>query len=476
MDTEEEMGEKSGGKGVEYEADGENVNVAASTGGSDNLDGNRTQRKAVRCTDAIEGSHDPVTGQDLTETGWSAKNLDLGAMETTGNNTGTTAHYDGEPTESDVIYNLDGSVGFRDRSLGGEFVLVGGGRRKLEAPGNSMARTGNATATAAKADTDTAANKEHEANQKAIMDGVMREKARFEMEKRRLGLKPMISLAAQISKGEVGSSGIGKLSMLGTSKAMTKMAPNNKHGMKTIQTGATREATAVNNRQRASVHSNIGQAPVPSLATTLEAKAAQGTVAKATAAATVAVTRTMGAAKFAVAKATTVWTSRSTTTNMAKSMEESDTASGRETPRIQNSTSARQSNVYEMSRDTNWATATKVELESGATTTDSEFISMGLAGYGEQPAAMKDDEMAARKEWQAVEERALDQGAYRVRYEYSEKMDSAARSTSFELRALAILTTGTLKDPNHTLSQSVEFVIEPNANLHGRSWRAQSSF
>jgi hypothetical protein len=120
MDTEEETGEKSGGKGVEYEADGENVNVAASTGDSDDLDGNRTQREAVRCTDAIEGSHDSVTGQDLMETGWSAKNLDLGVMETTGNNTGTTAQYDGEPTESDVIYNLDGSVGFRDRSLGGE--------------------------------------------------------------------------------------------------------------------------------------------------------------------------------------------------------------------------------------------------------------------------------------------------------------------------------------------------------------------
>jgi uncharacterized spore protein YtfJ len=29
MDTEEETGEKSGGKGVEYKADGENVNVAA---------------------------------------------------------------------------------------------------------------------------------------------------------------------------------------------------------------------------------------------------------------------------------------------------------------------------------------------------------------------------------------------------------------------------------------------------------------
>jgi hypothetical protein len=68
MDTEEETGEKSGRKGVEYKADGENVNVAALTGGSDDLERNCTQRKAVWCTDAIESSHDSMTGQDLMET------------------------------------------------------------------------------------------------------------------------------------------------------------------------------------------------------------------------------------------------------------------------------------------------------------------------------------------------------------------------------------------------------------------------
>jgi hypothetical protein len=57
MDTEDDTGEKSGGKGVEYEAEGENVMVAAPTGSSDDLDGNRTQREAVWCTYAIEGSH-----------------------------------------------------------------------------------------------------------------------------------------------------------------------------------------------------------------------------------------------------------------------------------------------------------------------------------------------------------------------------------------------------------------------------------
>jgi hypothetical protein len=91
MDADDETGGKNGVKGGRNEAEGENVNVVLPTGGSDDLDGNRTQREAVRHNDAIEGTHDSVTGQDLTETGWPAKNLELGVMETTGDNKGKTA-------------------------------------------------------------------------------------------------------------------------------------------------------------------------------------------------------------------------------------------------------------------------------------------------------------------------------------------------------------------------------------------------
>jgi hypothetical protein len=91
-----------------------------------------------------------------------------------------------------------------------------------------------------------------------------------------------------------------------------------------------------------------------------------------------------------------------------------------------------------MSDDTKEAAAKKSELETGVTSTDSEFISMGLAGFEKQSNAMEENEMEARKEWQMVEERELDQGAYRVRYECSEKMDSVSRSTPFELRSLAL--------------------------------------
>jgi hypothetical protein len=152
--------------------------------------------------------------------------LELGAIETTGNNTGsntgTTVNYNGEPTESGFIYNLEGSVGYRDRSLGGKFVLVGGGRRKLEAPGTMSASIGKTTATVDTTDTKLAAMNQHEAKQKAIAKALMKEKGRFKMESRRLGLKPSSSLATQISKGEVGSSGIGKLSMLGPAKMTIK--------------------------------------------------------------------------------------------------------------------------------------------------------------------------------------------------------------------------------------------------------------
>jgi hypothetical protein len=78
------------------------------------------------------------------------------------------------------------------------------------------------------------------------------------------------------------------------------------------------------------------------------------------------------------------------------------------------------------------------DLATGAMTTDSEFTAMGLAGFRDQPTAMENDETVARKEWQMVEERDSDKGAYRVRYEYSEKMDSVPRLTSFEQRSLAL--------------------------------------
>jgi hypothetical protein len=81
-------------KGGRNEAEGENVNVVLPTGDSDDLDANRMQVNVANSNDGTAGMHDSTDGQDLTETGWSAKNLSLGAMETTNHNKGMTMHYD----------------------------------------------------------------------------------------------------------------------------------------------------------------------------------------------------------------------------------------------------------------------------------------------------------------------------------------------------------------------------------------------
>jgi hypothetical protein len=75
-------------------------------------------------------------------------------------------------------------VGYRDRSLGGKFVLVGGGRRKLEAPGTMSASIGKTMATVDTTDMRLAAMNQHEAKQKAIAKALMKEKGRFKMESR----------------------------------------------------------------------------------------------------------------------------------------------------------------------------------------------------------------------------------------------------------------------------------------------------
>jgi hypothetical protein len=87
MDADDETGGKKGGKGGRNEVEGENVNVVLPMGDSDDLDANGTQVNKGHSNDGIAGMHDLTGGQYLRETGWSAKNLELGAMETTGNDT-----------------------------------------------------------------------------------------------------------------------------------------------------------------------------------------------------------------------------------------------------------------------------------------------------------------------------------------------------------------------------------------------------
>jgi hypothetical protein len=46
-------------------------------------------------------------------------------MKTVSAAMGTMIQCYGEPTEKDVVYNLDGTIAFGDRSLGGKFVMAG---------------------------------------------------------------------------------------------------------------------------------------------------------------------------------------------------------------------------------------------------------------------------------------------------------------------------------------------------------------
>jgi hypothetical protein len=184
----------------------------------------------------------------------------------------------------------------------------------------------------------------------------MKEKARFEMERRRLEPKPTGALVTMISNGEVGTSGIGKLSMLGSAKALDKLVPKVTVGVKKTQMVASNEGVTgqhgqIPNAHRDKVHTLV--------ADKLAALPSHGTVAKA-AAATVAVTRTMGAVKTEVTKVAAGWTARTTTPTSAKTM--TDTEATWTAPRINNSTAAPQS-------------VPEIELQMDATTKD-DFITL----------------------------------------------------------------------------------------------------
>jgi hypothetical protein len=123
METDDGTGEKNDEKGVETKVGGKIVNVVASTGDSDDLDGNRALGEVQGDCEGIDGIRDTSDGQDLTELGHAAKEARLDTTAAT-STTSTTTGYDGEPTENDVVERFDGSVAWKDRSLGGEFVAV----------------------------------------------------------------------------------------------------------------------------------------------------------------------------------------------------------------------------------------------------------------------------------------------------------------------------------------------------------------
>jgi hypothetical protein len=75
------------------------------------------------------------------------ENCDLGTWET-GNTATRKKLYDGEPTESDVVDNVSGSIGFTDRSFGGKFVTAGRKKSSMTSANKTTMMVKAATAAA----------------------------------------------------------------------------------------------------------------------------------------------------------------------------------------------------------------------------------------------------------------------------------------------------------------------------------------
>jgi hypothetical protein len=92
------------------------VNVVLPMGDSDDLDANRAQRKVPEDCEGKVCDWECDKGQDLMATGQSTKDSSLEEMDTD-STTGGTTQYDSEPTESDAVDKLDGSIGWRERHV-----------------------------------------------------------------------------------------------------------------------------------------------------------------------------------------------------------------------------------------------------------------------------------------------------------------------------------------------------------------------
>jgi hypothetical protein len=135
-----EIGEKSGGKGAKNEAVGENVEAGLSAGDSDEVNENCTQHQALQKQEGKVCDRDRSDGQRDEQQ--SMKIGSLGTWDTgtwdTSNTSSAMMQADGEPNESDVVYNLSGSIGFSDRSFGSKFLMPGKKKTGVTSASKSM--------------------------------------------------------------------------------------------------------------------------------------------------------------------------------------------------------------------------------------------------------------------------------------------------------------------------------------------------
>jgi hypothetical protein len=262
----EETGGKNGGKGVENETEGENVEMVESTGDNDDFDANSTEVTVVHSNDGNAGTNDSTGGKDLMEPERSTKNLSMGAMKTANATMVMMEQRDGKPTEDDVVDNLDGTIGFGDRSLGGKFLMAGKKKRGTTSE-NSMdseaiagTLTGEAKSTRVTRDRES-----REEDQKMSPEEfILEEKKRWEKARKEFGIDNPKTLATTLASGGSGSTGIGKLTLLqkGDKKETKKTIKAESLGGKKAQTKLEiiREGVITRNHQAArGIGGTIGQ-------------------------------------------------------------------------------------------------------------------------------------------------------------------------------------------------------------------------
>jgi hypothetical protein len=119
------LAERTETKEWKNETEGENVETTVSTGDNHDFDANSTEVTVVHSNDRNAGTNDLTGGNYSMETERLSKSLSWGAMKTVSATMGTIEQCDGEPTEDEVVYNRDGTIGFW-RAVTGRQILDGG--------------------------------------------------------------------------------------------------------------------------------------------------------------------------------------------------------------------------------------------------------------------------------------------------------------------------------------------------------------
>jgi hypothetical protein len=367
----------------------------------------------VHSNDGNAGTNDLTGGKYLMETERSTKNLSMGVMKTMSATMGTMEQCDGEPTEDDVVYNLDGTIGFGDRSLGGKFLMAGKKKRGTTSENNKAIEAAAGSATReAKSTGETRDREGREEDQKLSPEEfILGEKERWEKARKEFGIDKPKTLAATLASGGQGSMGIGKLTLLQSKKETKKAIKAESLGIKKSKTKLEiiREGVITRNHQAArGIGGSIGQF-FGSAVDALKSKPAAKTAAAVMRAAG-AIPKTTKTAKVAIPTTHNTTMRNSTGGSVPKDEMEDDS-------------------------DTIGLASLFGQDTRGGSHEGDENDSNDMEEDGTDTGIMGIE--TAQVKWSVMERALKQKEGYNVRYEYSEKPTDLQRSTHTELYALA---------------------------------------